>query len=563
VPLASLPQEDFGAGIYRGRKAPQNSLYDCVNGLINDEGLIYRRGGSAYYSASDAASTPLWLNTAYMQAPAANRVLLTSTTAMYALNGSLAPVVVSTGFASGFTAGPGRPANVGPYAVFANNTSNIVFYGGSVKATDYTSGTIAVTAGSASVTGTTTAFLANVDPGMILTTVSGVGVVKTVNSNTSITLVEPWNGSTGTPGSYTLSPNVVTSASVIARGRMFVAAAGGGSPRLLLTTGNRVYFTEPGDPFSFDISAGFHELPANAVIVGAEGRGDSALFFTTAGIWSISNLSFDAVDAYGNIQHTVAQVNKDVILWDDYGIARSAEGLVIPATDDVLVLSDDGFTAITGRIRPLYRSYVKAGYQTGQAAVHRGHYVLPILNGSTLVDVLVCRLDRDAAWTTWAGGAAGVAYAPLVSGTTRQPKLLGLKAARVTDLSACFDPGAATDADGTTSDMVIVTRDMPTGANQPGFAAKVRARYELESGDVATVTPAFSSDQDNDVYATLTERGEQAGGTGWADSDGSKYQFAIVGKRRERIRFRLTVAGACSRFVLRSLELLTRPSGKQ
>jgi hypothetical protein len=82
-------------------------------------------------------------------------------------------------------------------------------------------------------------------------------------------------------------------------------------------------------------------------------------------------------------------------------------------------------------------------------------------------------------------------------------------------------------------------------------------------GGPATVTPAYSSDQDAGVWASLTERGEQAGGDGWTDSDGSKFQWALVGKRRERLRFRLTVAGATASFVLRSIEMLMRPSGKQ
>jgi hypothetical protein len=43
VALVSSNLGDFGGGIYRGRKAPPNTVYDLVNGLINDEGLPYRR----------------------------------------------------------------------------------------------------------------------------------------------------------------------------------------------------------------------------------------------------------------------------------------------------------------------------------------------------------------------------------------------------------------------------------------------------------------------------------------------------------------------------------------
>lgn len=73
----------------------------------------------------------------------------------------------------------------------------------------------------------------------------------------------------------------------------------------------------------------------------------------------------------------------------------------------------------------------------------------------------------------------------------------------------------------------------------------------------------FSSDQDDGVFTELTDRGEQGGAAGWGPSDGSKYQWADVQKRRERIRFRVRVTGACASFVLRSIEMLTKPSGKQ
>jgi hypothetical protein len=244
--------------------------------------------------------------------------------------------------------------------------------------------------------------------------------------------------------------------------------------------------------------------------------------------------------------------------------------LILAAVDDVYLFSlgaapqpitggranqwDDG-------IRSTYRAYVKAGYQPGTAAVHRGTLFLPILNGTTLVDVLECQLDLGFAWGRWAGHAAGIAYQQRIGAATRTPKLLSIKGARITNLTGTFDPTTSTDADGSTSDLVITTRDYPTGANQPGFAHKLRARYELDGA--ATVTPAFSSDQDAGVFTELTSRGEQGGEDGWTESDGSKFNWALVGKKRERIRFRFTVAGACTSFVLRSIELLTRPSGKQ
>jgi hypothetical protein len=564
VALTNINQDDFGGGIYRGRKAPPTALYDCVNGLINDEGLPFRRGGSAYHSASDAPADLRRMIVAYLQAVHANRVLVSTSSGRYVLNGSLAPVASDSRLISS------RHASSGNYIAFVNGAAEVVLYAGSLKSTQYATGTVTVTNGSAAVTGSGTSWLANADAGMIL--FSGVNtpaVVKSIDSDTALTLADPWAGTGAAGAAYSLEISVNISMFGTGATRSFVASAGSGSPRLLWCIGNRVYFTDRGDPTTFT-AENYHELPSNALIVGAEGRGDSALIFTTAGAWAIGNLSFDPIDASGNIQHTVQQVNKDVTLWDDYGIAGYAGGLVVPAIDDVFLMGADGLAPVTEAVRPLYRDYVKAGYQTGQGAVHRGHYFLPILNGTTLVDTLICRLDRGAAWTRFAGHAAGAAYGTLIEESARQPKLLGLKGARVTDLTGCFTPAAgnALDADGTTSDMVIITRDYPLGANQPGFAQKLRSRHELVddgSGGTAapTVTPAVSSDQDGGTFTTLTERGEQGGATGWGVSDGSVYQWALVGKKRERIRFRLTIAGACASFVLRSIELLMRPSGKQ
>jgi hypothetical protein len=340
------------------------------------------------------------------------------------------------------------------------------------------------------------------------------------------------------------------------------------------------------------------------------------------------------------------------------------------------------------------------------------------------------------------------AYAERVGSTTRSPKLLGISGQRVLDLTATLTPTSSnpTDADGTTADAVLTTRDYPTGANQPGFVKTVRGRYELvdpyvddfeatadgtlgspwlawigpmpdvASGEVVqpsgnfgdasrpesvgpdsfcqatfpsvvpaqislnfgvgirltahssaangymfeisdagtghrprlyrgaafttvatgttitggtiqaikitavgttitgwvkvagawvsavtatdatysaagypgfwvqktsgsdfgvdevawgpgtappAVTPAFSSDADAGAFTTLTSRSEQAGLEGWDRSDGSKYQWASVNKKREKIRFRFTVTGPSASFVWRALEMLTRPSGKQ
>lgn len=739
--------------MYRGRQAPKNAVYDAVNVLITDEGLLARRGGSANYSSTDASSNLYRLHALYMRGPAANRIIMrrTGSTAVNVLDASAVPVSMA-----GDTDWS-RPASVGDYAIFAVGYHQILLYGGSQKSATYSTGTLTATNGSVDVTGSGTSWLANVDAGMILN-IGGTdfGVVQSVTDNTHLKLASPWANVTATGSAYTLVRTQVLNISAIpfaAATREFAVAAGSGSPRLLFCVGNRVYFTPRGVPLTFT-ATDYHELPASAQIIGAEGRGDNALLFTTTGVWEIDNLSLDAVDDFGNQQQVVTQINRDVILWDDYGISGFAGKLVIPAVDDVYLFgSGTALAPVTGGrgsqydggIRNLYREYVAAGYQPGQAATYQGHYILPILNGTTWVDTLVCRLDHGAAWTRWTGGAGGAGYAVLIEQAARQPKLLGLYGARVSELTACFTPSSANavDANDTPPIAEITTRDYPTGGQQGGFVARARLRYELTAetdeslaavwttdpwhiGNAAlefvdgviagsegantsrswlttstqsvllsadtvlgarpavninslvysalgfvqtpgTVTAsgyevrfryevaadtvaiyrydntnltrildpvalparlapgdtlqvnifggtieasvnsdavgsvsdsayfsasqpayltmgivdqvslgtrssirhgilvslAFSSDQDGGVFTELAGRGEQGGGSGWGTSDGSTYMWVDVGKRRERVRFRVRITGAVSTFVLRSFEMLTRPSGRQ
>jgi len=87
-------------------------------------------------------------------------------------------------------------ALVGVSSAYDSNSPNqaLAFWMGGTKA-NYSTGTITLTRGSAAVTGTGTAFLANVTPGMFLFsntsnpyTNAYIGIVQSVNSDTSITL---------------------------------------------------------------------------------------------------------------------------------------------------------------------------------------------------------------------------------------------------------------------------------------------------------------------------------------------------------------------------------------
>jgi hypothetical protein len=99
--------------------------------------------------------------------------------------------------------GGGLSAQIGEILFFpyvGGGNPIVGMYAGSLKAAAYTTGTITVTNGSKTVAGVGTSWLAGVDAGMILNRLSDYGVVKSVDSNTQITLADPWQGATQARG---------------------------------------------------------------------------------------------------------------------------------------------------------------------------------------------------------------------------------------------------------------------------------------------------------------------------------------------------------------------------
>jgi hypothetical protein len=564
VALASTYQDDWGGGIYRGRRAPANAVYDAVNALVNDEGQLFKRGGSSYKTTSDATNTLNYLWDGQMT-PGRRTVFYSDR--LYTLDtDDHTPLMVS----SVVPATVGCPVEVDGWLIFPDTSGGlaIVAYAGSRKTANYATGTVTVTAGSTTVTGVGSSWLANVDSGMTFNSGPSTqwAIVQSVDSNTQLKLRDPWPYATAAGVAYNAfrAPSLTID---IPSNPLTGLVAGAVARRLLLGLASKVYFSPRGTPLDManGLTTNFHVIPDGSTVTGIRSLGDSAIVFSSSGIWSIDNMSLDAVDDYGNVQQTISRISGEVLLWGDGGIAAWGGALLVPAVDDVWIVGP-GAPPISAsdEIRPLYRSYVKAGYQPGMAMVHRGHYFLPVMNGSTVVDVLVCRLDRGFAWTRWSGHAAGAAYAQRIGATTRAPKLFGLNGLRVTDLTDTFDPTSSNtaDADATTPSCTIITRDYPT-SQQRAFVQRIRARYELTGTGSPTVTAEYTSDQDAGTFATITDKGEQSGAAGWGKSDGSLYQWARVGKKRERIRFRFTQAGAATSFVWRSFEMLTRPPGRQ
>jgi hypothetical protein len=563
---STFGQETWGAGIFRGRNAPEGSVYDAINALVADDGDLFKRGVTALYSASDSAAAQARLHPLYLPAVDATRILTSrvggASAGIQALNGSLSPVTL---LASG-PLGWSRPAMFEDIAVFAEGPAGVMrMYGGSLKTANYLTGTVTVTKGSKTVTGAGTSWLANADAGMIFSSALGVSVVDSVNSDTSITLTREWEDATAAGASYVLRPTLQYNTSSIRSSGATRAYVAAGSGLLLFAVGSRVHFLDT--LLSVDPNE-FHELPSNVNVIGMESRGTSAWVFTTRGVWEIGNLYLDAVDDAGNLQRPVEQINKDVVLLDDYGIAAWDSSVVVPAIDDVY-LASPGFElrVLSEGIRPLWRSYVKAGYALGFAAVHRGHYIVSVMNGTTVVDTLVCRLDRPFQtpsgrivypWTRWAGHAGGPAYAELVEETSRSPKLLGLSGLRVTNLTGCMDATSASgqDADSTTPVFTVDSNDYDLGPGiRPNTAEKVRYVYET-TGGTPTVDVSWARGAEGASFTAATLK------RGGGSSDGLDYSAWYVGKKAERIRFRFQCSSQVTSLILRRLEVTVRQAAQ-
>ena len=360
----------------------------------------------------------------------------------------------------------------------------------------------------------------------------------------------------------------------------FYAVAG---RRLLYVDGPDVKFSAIDDATTYDVND-YHAVPGGVSITGLLGVRDKCAIFTTEGIWLISGLTMDLTDDAGNVQQTLDRYG-DIVLWGDLGVVSWQNGAIVPALDGVWVMQVGSasevaqpFTRISNAISTLYRQYVAAGYQVGQAQVFRGHYFLPIVNGSSLVDLLVCRLDatvrgqRSFPWTRFYGG--GQVHAMAVT-DTEPPRLLCAQLERVVE-SFPFDASAhRLDADGSVPALDVTTRDYATGSLNRNTVLKLRARYEMVAApSAAPVIEAW--------YGSNRLRGTEWGLFDWGEADWTPPFGEIVAldgsapvdvaaanpfvwwvrKKASYVRFRLKVSGATARLSIRSLEMFVRDAGR-
>lgn len=582
--LTKLVQEDFSAGSVPAvapHLIPSNGFYRGVDVLLDEDGSAYKRGGTTM--KSNAAFSALGLRFLW------DGVLAGGARTVFADPNDFGTLAVDDATPVN-VGGAGLTVPVKPVALAGMLFVGAQVYGGSRKAAAYSTGTVAVTQGSTTVTGTGTAWLANADAGMLFrfAGTSRVYAVKQVVSDTQLILAFPVLEATAAGQTYAVSPILTTPANYKTSDVMETVAG-----RLVTCIGSKAYVSVSNDPATTTVSGieTVHEIADGTEIIGAAAIRDTLFLFTTQGLYAVSNMSFDLVDDFGNVQQRLDRVSSDLILWSNEGVAMWNDALVVPAIDGVWLVGGDGGPELLSRsITPVYVNYVRSGYRTGLAQVFKGHYWLPILDAAgVVIDMLVCRLDRPAEtrlgivfpWTYQRGAGGNLtAVAARVGSTVRQPELYGADrsaGSRVVKIAPFTPDGPRVDHDGSAINWEIVLRDVATGSLNTNMVKKVRVRYELiDTVAVATLQAYYGTDLRSGTLwgqfkwgqavwtsAALAGFAQLTNPSTDAPEDGGSSPFVWVVNRDVRyFRLRLASTSPASRFVLRSVELFVRDSGR-
>jgi hypothetical protein len=598
-----LVQNDYAAGAIRDvarHLIPEQGVYDLRNYLLDEDGMPYKRGGTVEKSNAAFGTALHFLWDGYLAA--GQRTLFANSSDFGVLaNDDETPINLGSD-------GMATPK-------VATEIAGMVFigggyiYAGSKKALGYLPTNVGVTNGSQTVTLPGGNFATRVDPGMLFQrgATERVYVVESVQSDTSLTLSEPYEGTTGSGLTVAFVAIYKMTTSDPYRIADFYAVC---ANRLIVASYNLIEVSEINKPHDWTATIGGqqiptqHELPEGVYIIGLGVIGQLLQVYATGGTWTISGLAFDIVDSDGNPLQQLSLLSRDFVALNSEGVATWNQSLIVPASDGIYLM--DGVSApkkISRSIERLYREYVRLGYRAGQAREHQGHYFLPIITtAGAPKDVLVCRLDRPITvrgesiypWSRLSGqGGEIVAFAQRVGLSTRTPVLLGAdsrSSARVLDCQNFFAPAGqyALDADDTAFESDVITRDFETGDMTENMVRWLRVNHQLiDAGtDDPQIEASYASDLgDPDAAYWGHPDGEWGAGFGpekngslqpWTDAvestfrsigtipedrDGTHPIRLRVNKKARYIRFRLRSGDPCAVHRLRSTEIAVRPSG--
>ena len=588
--LGRLPQDDFSAGMWRSLAAhriPRNGCFELRNYLIDNEGLPYERGGieaaSTDFSSGDFTLVYDGLF------PAGRRTFFATKTEWGVLDADgVTPITLDAGPVAGN--GLLTPRRVTSIA------GRIYIDGGRMydgaRKSGYTSsfdgyGTGATgTQGSDVIVGLGgTQWLTYAAPGMSI----GLGgrgyVIKEVIDDTHVRVTTPFHEPTIT-ANYAIGP-----VGIPMKQADIYGTAG---KRLLTLTGDKLEFsrnidnptevrTQAGtgggggaefagilakpleDPENF-LDGDYHIIPGSPDGLGLESWGDTAIVFTTDGVWLVSNMDLSPVDNAGNVQQALTHSAPQVVLWHRNGLAAFQDAFIVPARDGVYIMGAGSLERIDTPITPLYRDYFRQGLTLGVATVFEGHYLLPILDGTTAVDLLVCRLDRPVRTPAgivrpWSHFEQPPVRTFAQQETGGSPNLLiasdGTKLLR----ARYFEPQAvASDDNGSVYTSELVTRDLPTGNGNKNLVREITVDYDLTdtaAGDNPTLIADFAT-----AHPAETAPYTSAGDNAPEGTDQFKKWLLPVPPKSRYIRVRLRSSGRLQTLLIRAISIFVRASNK-
>lgn len=568
--LSLRTQDDFSKGMFQSvdtQRIPDGGSYDIENGLLDaDEGVIYRRGGSVYVTTSNAseALTGIWC----AELGGGHRVVARSQTKLFVVNAAGTGLYeISPSYRMGSPA-PYQGMFVVPclstgvrYAGSSAHPPVIFLYGGGRSNYIYGTGTVAVTAGSTTVTGTGTTWTGNVEAGSIfyISSTFEAGVVENVRSNTSITLKSPWSGATGTGLGYGAGETMINTPPALTQmgSLTTLPAVATAANRLFVGFGDTIVFSHIGQPLIWT-DTDYHKLADGGTVTGLMSLRGRLLVFTTVGMYAIDNVAFDLTDAAGNPQQSMSLISGEVVTIGADGIAPWRGAFVVPCLKGVyLVDGSSSPVPISEKISGLYRSYLAAGYVPGVATVYNNTYILPMLSAGVGTATLVCDL-ASRVWSRasgYSGLSTGFGVQTTASASTQT--LYSSAGLRVLDCK-WFSPSSTykNEADGTTHSFSVTTRDF-TLSSLKAFAKKIRLWVEgVDAGtDNPTITASYAMGTPGSSFTSLGSTSAESTGdtplTAWS-----------VNKTGRRIRFKFSSTSPFASLKIKALDLFIRPRGR-
>jgi hypothetical protein len=597
-------QSDFSGGMYRdvAREAiPANGVYDSLDFLLDQPGVVRKRGGTSVAFSTSATGQLATLN--YFAA-VAHVFFPTTGTRLVGIgdNGAL----FSHGSAASY---PYPPSDLGQTvvprekpSVFIGGTANwlvLTDYTGAAKPTVWngesypavigdsltvtltttgtpTGGTFSLiywieTASGAPTIGSVTGLAHNISAGTLQTTLNAVGgglgpfvCAGGALPGTPITITRPAR----TQGLAVLSTaytggTAPTSVITYTSGATNCPAAKLScihASRLVLgnTTANpnRLFFSPVVDISGVWDATSYHD--ADAYLTGLVSLGNSIIVFTRHGTEKFigdtpppgSNFSHATVNAVGCTDaRSITQWNGQIIFANPTGIYL---------TNGV----GDPQTVTEGRIgsywRSLFTSYDPATWSIATGVLARRYLIVTILNNSrTLVAGLMCDLTSRAWWRISAPTA--MMYADGIGVTDELFVADAGISKRLLATSTFLTPSATYKADVTEGTVRPSLETRPFGY-PPGISAFGKGHVAIDMRDAASDNPTMAITAAPGVEATTYAAVSQ--GTPIAETTDMERKRFDTGKRSRALSLKFAQTNASSKTEIYSVEVDVRPLQK-